>query len=468
MTIDGKPEEGFDSFTVLNPATEEPCGVAPECTEELLDAAMLAARRAQPSWAANESARRELLHASAQALVAKVDSLAATLTAEQGKPLAESVREVHASAYWFSYFAGLDTSDVVLQDDEEALVTTHRVPLGVVAAITPWNYPLLLAAWKVAPALLAGNTVVLKPSPFTPLSTLLLGQVLADVLPPGVLNVISGGDGLGPMVTHHSVPAKISFTGSTQTGRRVAAAASPALKRLTLELGGNDAAIVLDDAEPASIAKAIFASAFSNNGQTCAAIKRLYVPAAKYDEMVDALVAIANTRAVGAGDTPGSQLGPLSNAPQRERVAELVQDAVSRGARVACGGQALPGKGYFYAPTILADVPADARVVLEEQFGPVLPVLPYESLEDAIREANGTEFGLGGSVWGSDVDWASVVASRLECGTAWVNAHTRLDPAIPFSGFKSSGLGVENGLAGYHEFTDLQTRHVVRGGKKQR
>jgi len=321
--------------------------------------------------------------------------------------------------------------------------------------------PLALAVWKVAPALLAGNTVVLKPSPFTPLTTLRLGELLRDVLPPGVLNVVSGGDELGAWMTSHPVPRKISFTGSIETGKLVAAAAAPDLKRVTLELGGNDPAILLDDADPATVAPALFWGAFANCGQICVAIKRVYVPEKLHEPMVEALAEVARSAKVGNGLEDGTQLGPLNNAPQHERVAELVGDAVGRGARVATGGRAIDGGGYFYEPTILTDLPEGASIVDEEQFGPALPVVPYRDLDEAVARANDTHYGLGASVWSADPDRGGEVARRLECGTAWVNAHMLLPPHQPFGGAKWSGIGVENGPWGLLGFTEIQVIHTA-------
>jgi hypothetical protein len=303
----------------------------------------------------------------ADVLLASAGEIAPILTSEQGKPLADANIEVFAAAIWCQYFANLETPPQVIQDDEQAYVEVVRRPLGVVAAITPWNFPLTLAFWKIAPALLAGNTMVLKPSPFTPLSTLTVGELLREVLPPGVLNVVSGGDGLGALMTGHPIPRKISFTGSIETGKKVAASAAPDLKRVTLELGGNDPAIVLDDADPTTVAAALFAGAFSNNGQVCSAIKRVYVPEAMYDEVVDALAAQAKATKVGDGTDPDSKLGPINNAPQYERVKELVSDALSQGARAASGGHAMDRPGYFFEPTILAGLTDGTRIVDEEQ-----------------------------------------------------------------------------------------------------
>jgi acyl-CoA reductase-like NAD-dependent aldehyde dehydrogenase len=350
----------------------------------------------------------------------------------------------------------------VIQDDADALVEVVRRPIGVVAAITPWNFPVGLAFWKIAPALLAGNTMVIKPSPFTPLSTLMMTSLLQDVLPAGVLNAVSGGDDLGAWMTSHPIPRKVSFTGSIETGKKVAVSAAPDLKRVTLELGGNDPAIVLDDADPALVAKAIFAGAFLNNGQICCAIKRVYVPESLYDDVVDELAAHASAIKVGDGTEPDSKLGPINNAPQFERVKDLVADALSCGATAVAGGHAMDRPGYFFEPTILAGLSDGVRIVDEEQFGPALPVMSYSSLDDALRRANATNYGLSGSVWGTDSDRAAEVAGKLECGTAWVNTHIALGPNQPFGGFKWSGIGVENGPWGLSEFTEVQAMHRSR------
>jgi acyl-CoA reductase-like NAD-dependent aldehyde dehydrogenase len=318
---------------------------------------------------------------------------------------------------------------------------------------------------KLAPALLAGNTVVLKPSPFTPLATLRLGELLRSVLPPGVVNVVSGSDALGAWMTEHPAVRKISFTGSVATGKRVAAAAAPDLKRITLELGGNDPAIVLDDADVSAVADGIFWGSFSNSGQICSAIKRVYVPRSLHGALVDALADRARAVKVCDGREEGAQLGPISTRPQFERVCELVRDALARGAKAAAGGAPLEGPGNFFAPTVLTNVEDGVRIVDEEQFGPALPVIAYRDLEDAVARANHTHFGLAGSVWSADADRAAKVASRLECGTAWVNTHLIQGPSQPFGGFKWSGIGVENGPWGLAGFYELQTLYRARGGK---
>jgi acyl-CoA reductase-like NAD-dependent aldehyde dehydrogenase len=464
MTIAGEAAPTEATFDVVNPATGQPFAQAPDCTRAQLNAAFDAAAKAARDWKADEAARRAVLLQAAEVLQSSMADLAPVLTAEQGKPLADANVEVIASAIWAQYFANLAMPNQVIQDDDTAYVELARRPLGVVAAITPWNFPLTLAFWKIAPALLAGNTLVLKPSPFTPLTTLKVGELLRGVFPPGVVNVVSGGDDLGALMTSHPVPRKISFTGSVETGKKVALSAAPDLKRVTLELGGNDPAIVLPDADPAAVTKGIFAAAFSNNGQVCSAIKRVYVPEALYDDVVEGLAAEAKATKVGEGTEEGVNLGPINNAPQYERVKELVADALSHGATAVTGGKAMDRPGYFFEPTILAGLSDGTRIVDEEQFGPALPVIPYRDLTDAVDRANATHFGLSGSVWGADAEAATDVAAQLECGTAWVNTHLALAPQQPFGGFKWSGLGVENGPWGLAEFCEFQ---VVYRSKAQ-
>lgn len=463
MTIAGEPAAAEATFGVRNPATGEVFAHAPECSRQQLDAAFDAANKAVRDWKSDESQRRAVIQKAAEILMGSGAELAPVLTAEQGKPITDATMEVIGSGVWAQYFAALEVPPQVIQDDDSAYVEVVRRPLGVVAAITPWNYPLLLSFWKIAPALLAGNTLVLKPSPFTPLTTLKCGELLRDVFPPGVVNIVSGSDELGAWMTSHPIPRKISFTGSVETGKKVNMAAAPDLKRVTLELGGNDPAIVLDDADPKTVADAIFNGAFMNNGQVCSAVKRVYVPEALYDDIVEGLAEQARAIKVGEGNEEDVKLGPINNEPQYERVKELVADALSHGATAVAGGKAMDRPGYFFEPTILAGLSDGTRIVDEEQFGPALPVISYRNLTDAVDRANATNFGLSGSVWGTDADRAAEIAGQLECGTAWVNAHLALAPHQPFGGFKWSGLGVENGPWGLAEFSDLQVVHRKKG-----
>jgi len=463
MTIDGKAVSSKESFGVIDPSRGSAFAKAPECTREQLDAAMDSAATAFRPWSRDEARRRQVLRECAAALRARVEELARVLTQEQGKPLAKAIGEIHGTAFWFDYTASLEIPVEVVQDDASKRVEVRRRPLGVVGAITPWNFPVLLAAWKIAPALLAGNTVVIKPSPFTPLSTLALGEVLRPVLPPGVLNVVSGGDALGAWVSTHPAVRKVSFTGSVETGKKVAAAAAPDLKRITLELGGNDPAIILQDVDPAAIADKLFWGAFENSGQVCSAVKRVYVHESKYDALLSELAQRARAVKMGSGLEAGTELGPINNKPQFERVCGLVADALKSGARAVAGGAPRKGDGYFFEPTILADVAEGMRIVDEEQFGPALPVLTYRDVDDAVERANATMFGLSGSVWSKDSRRAADIAGRLECGTAWVNQHLDILPTTPFGGAKWSGIGVENGKWGLYGFTETQVIDIAKG-----
>ncbi|MGW0563187.1 aldehyde dehydrogenase family protein [Streptomyces sp. NPDC003016] len=437
-------------FPVVDPATGEAFDEAPDQQPDALDAVVDRSRRAWHGWRADPAARITALRLAADAVETAGDDLARLLTREQGKPLAESYAEVARTAARLRYFADLAPRTRRIVDGRPMRSEIRWRPLGPVAAIVPWNFPLQLAAAKFAPALAAGNTVVLKPSPFTPLATRLLGSVLATVLPEDVLTVVTGREPLGARLASHPGIRHVTFTGSVSTGRAVAEAAAVSLARVTLELGGNDAAVLLDDVDVDRIAERLFWTAFRNCGQVCMAVKRVYAPARLHAEVVEALAHRAKTVVVGSGLDPDTQLGPVNNAPQLARIEQATQQALVAGSRAAAGGHRLDGPGYFFAPTILTGVPPDDPVVTGEQFGPVLPVLPYRSLDEAVNAANGTRFGLGGSVWSTDLDRAEAVAERLECGTAWINHHAELSLAQPFAGVKDSGVGVAGGPWGLY------------------
>lgn len=444
------PDPGAARFPVVDPATGEAFDEAPDQQPDELDAVIDRAQRAWSGWRADPAARTTALRAAADAVAAAGEDLARSLTREQGKPLAESYAEVARTVARLRYFADLAPRTRPIDDGRPVRSEIRWRPLGPVAAIVPWNFPLQLAAAKFAPALAAGNTVVLKPSPFTPLATRMLGSVLAAVLPEDVLTVVTGREPLGARLVSHPGIRHVTFTGSMSTGRAVARAAAASLARVTLELGGNDAAVLLDDVDVERIADRLFWAAFRNCGQVCMAVKRLYVPVRLHADIVEALAQRAKTVAVGPGLDPATELGPLNNAPQLARVEELTRRALADGARAAAGGHRQDGPGYFFAPTVLVGVPPDSPVVTGEQFGPVLPVLPYRSLDEALEAANGTGFGLGGSVWGTDLDRAEAVADQLDCGTAWVNHHAELSLAQPFAGVKDSGVGVAGGPWGLY------------------
>lgn len=453
MLIGGRLTDGDRSLDVINPATEEIISSCACASPAQIDAAVEAAAGAFPQWAACSVAERaKYLLAVADVIESHQDELASLLTAEQGKPLELSKFEVSGAASFFRHTAGLSLDPKRIEASESKEVFLHRRPLGVVAAITAWNFPLFLLAFKLPSALLAGNTVVAKPAATTPLTALLLGELIADVVPPGVVNIVADANDLGDRLTSHPSVAKISFTGSTATGLKVAENASKTLKRMTLELGGNDAGIVLDDADPAVVAKGIFAGAFMNCGQACIALKRLYVHDSIHDELVDHLRTLAEATVLGDGTDPSTTMGPLQNRKQYEKVVELLEDARASG-EVVAGGNVLPGKGFFIEPTLVVDIDPDSRLVLEEQFGPVLPVIRYSDLDEVIATANATEFGLGASVWSSNISRAHEVAERLNAGTVWINQHIDLAPHIPQAGAKSSGIGIELGEEGLLEYT---------------
>jgi len=456
MLIDGALVDGARAIDVINPALGETFATSPVPSPEQLDQAVAAAAAAFPGWSArNVSEREALLHAAADVIEAHADELARLLTQEQGKPLANALREVKGAAATFRRASGAKLADRTDQDGDGRQIVYRRRPLGVVAAIVAWNFPLSMMATKVAAALVAGNTVVAKPAPTTPLTTLRAAMLLKDAFPAGVLNVI-GDDGLiGPLLTAHKGVRKITFTGSTATGRHVMANAAEGLKRVTLELGGNDAALVLDDADPKAVAGGLFAGAFGNSGQICVAVKRAYVPDALYEPVCEELVALCEKAVVGDGLDEATQFGPIQNKAQFERVQDLIADAARHG-RVQGGDGPLPNRGYFIRPQIVRDITDGTRLVDEEQFGPVLPVIRYQDPEDALARANASSYGLGGSVWSSDPERAQSYAERMESGSVWINRHPDLAHHIPFAGAKQSGFGVEMGDEGLEEFTQIQ------------
>jgi acyl-CoA reductase-like NAD-dependent aldehyde dehydrogenase len=462
MTVDGGAVTGEEAFEVVNPATGVAFATAPNCSTALLDAALRAAEKAGGRWQREASERRNCLARAAQIVADNANELGRLITLEQGKPLAKAVREVNGAAAGLRYAAELEVPGDSAPGTDTVQVEVQRRPIGVVAAITPWNYPVIAATGKIGPALRAGNCVVLKPSPFTPLSTLRLGELLREVFPAGVLNVVSGDDELGRALVRHPAVRKISFTGSIESGRHVLAAAADDFKRTTLELGGNDAAIVLDDVDPHAIAPKLFWGAFQNSGQVCSAIKRLYVHEKVYEPLRDALAEIARTVRVGDGLDPNSELGPLSTKPQFNRVGELIGDARRAGGRFCGSAERLGTGGYFIAPALVEGLSDLTRLVAEEQFGPVLPLLEFSDVDDAIARANATRFGLSGSVWSGDVERARALATRLDCGTVWINQHLVVLASAPISGHKWSGIGVENGIQGLLEFTQVQTVMLPR------
>ncbi len=464
LLIKGEKTAGKGApFSVINPATEAPIASGNMASTEQLDLAVDAARQAFKTWSTTpDETRVALLHQIADRIEANAEELARIIVQEQGKPMFLAQMEVGGAVAWTRYNADLEIPVKVIEDSEQKRIEGHRKPLGVVASITPWNWPLMIAIWHIMPALRTGNTVVSKPSGMTPLNTLHLVEIINEVLPAGVVNLVTGEREIGEAISRHEGIDKVIFTGSTPTGQSIMANATGNLKRLTLELGGNDAAIVLPGTDIEKVAEGIFQTSFLNMGQTCACLKRLYVHDSLYDALCDRLASIAKTQVVGDGLSETTTFGPVQNAAQFQRVVELVDDARAQGGRVLSGGAAFDGKGYFYPPTIVADVSNGIRLVDEEQFGPALPVIRYSEVEDAIRMANDCEFGLGGSVWGPDPESALSIAQQLECGTVWINGHAEVLPYAPFGGCKMSGVGVEFGVEGLLEYTQLQVVNINR------
>ena len=460
LIINGTARKTAAYADVKNPSTFEVVGRMPLGTPQDLDEAVAAAAEAFKTWSVTPDAERQAAcHAIAAKIEAHAEELAQLITAEQGKQLngLGSRFEVGGTAFWTHSTADLQLPVEVIQDNEQGRIELHRKAIGVIGSITPWNWPMLIGSWHLIPAGRTGNTIVIKPSPYTPLSTIRMVELMNEVLPPGVVNCVSGADSLGAVMSAHPGISKMVFTGSTATGRKIMASAAPTLKRLTLELGGNDAGVVLPDADPQAIAPGLFWGAFINGGQTCAALKRLYVHDSIYDAVCDALVEFAATVPMGDGRDESNQLGPIQNEMQFKRVCALVDEDKQAGGRILCGGAPRGGNGYFYPITFVADVQEGTRLVDEEQFGPVLPIIRYTDVEDAMRRANDNPLGLGGSVWSSDVSKAKQLVQRLECGTGWVNKHGGIQPNAPFGGIKQSGIGVEFGPEGLKEYTVTQT-----------
>ena len=462
--IDGKMVDNGQWLEVLNPATEQVVGRVPSCGKEELDSAVAAARRAFTQWKKTTAEeRQQVVQGIAAAIKENADELYRLLTSEQGKPHAQAQQEIYGAAGLAAAQSTLTLDDVINQDDDTRLSRTRRVPVGVVGGIVPWNFPIMMAIQKIVPALVAGCTIVLKPSPFTPLTTLRIAELIKDVVPAGTVNIITGEDSLGPLITEHPGIDKITFTGSTATGKKIMEGAARDLKRITLELGGNDASIVLPDADVEKVAEQLFWSSFSNAGQVCIAAKRIYIHEDIYDDLSKAIAEYAKGVTVGDGSQQGTGVGPIQNRKQFERVCELIQDAKDNGYSFLTGGDTDPsGTGYYVPITILDNPPEDARIVAEEQFGPVMPLMKFSSVDEAIARANASEYGLAGAIWSKDTDAAVEIAEQLETGTVWINEFMHLSPLAPFGGHKQSGFGAEYGIDGLKEFTYPQVITVKR------
>ena len=470
--VDGAsaPRAG-DEIVVVNPASGGIVDTVVESGPAGVDHAIVAAERAAAQWAATPaSARGRVLSAVADAVDAHTDDLAPLLTAEQGKPLRESRLELHRCAETLRHYAGLalnirGTAVTDLDPGTRGIVLNR--PLGVVGAIVPWNFPTTLLANKLGPAIVTGNAVVAKPDETTPLVTLRLAAVAHEAgLPPGVFNVITGtGDVTGAALVSHPGVRKVAFTGSTPVGKRIMAGAADDLKRVTLELGGSDPMIICADADVDAAISAASMGRFFNCGQACLAIKRVYADEAIVDRVAAGVARKAAKLVVGPGDRKGTQIGPMHSAEGRRMIAAQLDDAVSSGGEVIAGGGAPEGEeyaaGWFHQPTVVYEPSHDSRVSTEETFGPVLPVWRVSGLDEAIARANASPFGLGSSVWTTDLAAAMTAAERIDAGYTWINAATKVYDELPFGGVKQSGYGKEHGSEALAYYTD-QKSVVIR------
>ncbi|KAM0250497.1 hypothetical protein ACHAQJ_008620 [Trichoderma viride] len=451
--INGKSAPTERSHHGINPATLKAKPDVPVATQDDLDRAVDAAKEAFKKWSkVPYEERKAAVLAWADAVESLREEFRDLLISEQGKPIPQADAETDAAVAWIRGMSSIKLPEDIIEDNEKHTVITRYTPLGVVAAIVPWNFPLLIATGKITPALLTGNVIIVKPSPFTPYGGLKLVELAQQFFPPGVIQSLSGDDSLGPWITSHPGIDKISFTGSTNTGKLVMQSASKTLKRVTLELGGNDPAIIFPDVDVDKVAEKVALYSFLNSGQVCLNLKRIYIHESIYEEFRDAMVKHIKAYTLGDGSHAGVSHGPLQNSMQYERVKTFFDDIEKQGWKVAVGGKIEPSNGYYIAPTVIDRPPEDSRIVVEEPFGPIVPLLSWSSEEDVIARANNSSMGLGASIWSNNIEKAARIGREIEAGTVWINTHFEISPFVPFGGHKESGIGTEwgaNGLKGY-------------------
>jgi acyl-CoA reductase-like NAD-dependent aldehyde dehydrogenase len=463
-----------EPFAVIDPSTALPVTVeAPHASQEQVNQAVESAFEAFKEWSTKSLQQRQsFLSKAVESLKPHIREISTVLSQEQGKPLANATSEVESAIAAMQDATKIDIPVTKVGETDKHILEIHRKPIGVVAAIIPWNYPIYIALMKIAHSLVFGNTIVVKPSPYTPLSTLKVGEIIAPIFPRGVVNIITGPDTrdekcVGDQLSRHRLVKLCAFTGSIPTGKRVFSNSAAKMARMVLELGGNDAAIVLKDANVAEAAQGVFEAGMINSGQICCGIKRVYVDRKIYDEFVSrvAELAKAKTSFVGAWNAKEASMGPLNNRAQFQRVAGLVEDAVENGGTVLVGGKRpsnVNQEGFFYEPTIITNVKEGVRIVDEEQFGPVLPIMSFDSEEEAITRANQSNYGLGASVWGTDPEAVNRVARQLEAGLVWTNEHAADAPGLAFGGFKESGFGREGGDYDLLTYTEPQSVKLLK------
>ncbi|WP_185286125.1 aldehyde dehydrogenase family protein [Chryseobacterium indologenes] len=444
------------AFLSLNPSTLEVIGEVVNTSREEIDARIEKAKKAQKQWAARPDAeRKDILLKVADVLQTHSKHLAEWITREQGKPLngPGSQFEMQACVGWTQVPASLDLPEEVVFEDDTRKDVLYRNPIGIVAAIAPWNWPLMIAIWQIIPSLRMGNAVIIKPSEYTTYCSIEMINLINTVLPADLLQVVTGRGEVGGYLTSHPEIGKIMFTGSIATGKKVVEASANNMARLTLECGGNDAGIILPGLDLAKHIENIFWGAFLNMGQTCACLKRLYVHEDDYEKTVQALADYSSRIPMGNGADENAVLGPIQNKMQYDKIQDLIRDIENTGADFIFRGQKPDLEGYFIPVTLVGNVDNEDRIVDEEQFGPVLPIIKYKTVEEAIGKANDSDNGLGASVWSDDVGQAQKVATQLEAGTVWINQHGAIHPFVPFGGAKQSGYGVEFGIEGLKAVT---------------
>ncbi|KAF7188545.1 putative aldehyde dehydrogenase FUS7 [Pseudocercospora fuligena] len=460
--IDGKPRGGKDQHYGTDPSTGEKLWPVPIGGQNDVDDAVASAKKAFETYKTTTLAeRKELLQKYKDALLAHADDMTELLCAETGKPKQIAQMETQGVAGWFDHHCSLDIPEEVFEDDEKT-ITTRYTPLGVIGAICPWNFPIILSVGKIVPALLTGNTIIVKPSPFTPYTTLKVVEIAQEIYGPGIVQAIGGDDYLGPMLTANPDIAKISFTGSIATGKKIMAACANTLKRVTLELGGNDASIVLPDVDVKKTAPELVMGAFQNSGQVCVATKRIYIHKDIYTEMVQEMVNFTKTLTVGP-PSEGAFLGPIQNKMQYDKVVSYFKDTKEHGYKFAVGPEeVMAGKGFFVQPTIIDNPPNDSKIIQEEPFGPIVPTQPWEDEEEVIKRANASNAGLGACVWGKDVKRAEAIGKRLEAGSVFVNSWEKPTPQAFFGGHKESGIGGEWGKEGLKAYCNAHVLHSYK------